>query len=51
MADTHSKSFFGQKTGIIVSSPAKNVPYIFLRCLNRKEDGRGKNHRKMKEKQ
>lgn len=39
MADTHSKSFFGQKTGIIVSSPAKNVPYIFLRCLNRKEDG------------
>jgi hypothetical protein len=39
MTDTHSKSFFGQKTGIIVNSPAKNVPYIFLRCLNRKEDG------------
>ena len=39
MADTHSKSFFGQKTGIIVSSPAKNVPHIFLSCLNRKADG------------
>ena len=39
MADSHSKSFFGQNTGLIISSPAKNIPYIFIRCLNRKEDG------------
>jgi len=39
MADSHSKSFFGQNTGIIIASPAKSVPFIFIRCLNRKEDG------------
>ena len=39
MADFHTKSFFGQKSGIIVNSPAKLVPYIFLTCINRKEDG------------
>jgi len=39
MADFHTKSFFGQKSGIIVNSPSKLEPYIFLRCINRKEDG------------
>ncbi|TFG01696.1 MAG: hypothetical protein EU539_13770 [Promethearchaeota archaeon] len=39
MADFHAKSFFGQKSGIIVNSPAKNVPYIFLQSIKRKNDG------------
>ena len=39
MADSHTKSFFGQRSGIIINSPAKMVPHIFLTCINRKEDG------------
>ena len=39
MADFHTKSFFGQKSGIIINSPAKLVPYIFLTCINKKDDG------------
>jgi len=39
MADFHTKSFFGQNSGIIIKSPAKSVPYIFLTCINKKEDG------------
>jgi hypothetical protein len=39
MADYHTKTFYGQKTSIIITSPAKMVPYIFLTCINRKEDG------------
>ncbi|MFX1393195.1 MAG: hypothetical protein ACFFAH_06415 [Promethearchaeota archaeon] len=39
MADFHTKSFFGQKSGIIINSPAKLVPYIFLTCINKKKDG------------
>ncbi len=39
MADFHTKTFFGQKKGLILTSPAQKVPYIFLSCINRKEDG------------
>lgn len=39
MADFHRKSFFGVDTGIIVESPARLVPYIFIRCIRRKDDG------------
>ena len=39
MADFHTKTFFGQKSSLVISSPAKIVPYIFLSCINRKEDG------------
>ncbi|MFX0069649.1 MAG: hypothetical protein ACFFAO_00950 [Candidatus Hermodarchaeota archaeon] len=39
MADFHSKSFFGQNSGIIINSPAKLVPYIFLQSIKRKSDG------------
>lgn len=39
MADFHTKTFYGQKTSLLISSPAKIVPYIFLSCINRKEDG------------
>jgi len=39
MADFHTKTFFGQKTSITIASPAKLVPYIFLSCINRRDDG------------
>jgi hypothetical protein len=39
MADFHSKTFYGQKTSIRLTSPSKQVPYIFLSCINRREDG------------
>ncbi|MBY8984729.1 MAG: hypothetical protein KGD65_06670 [Candidatus Lokiarchaeota archaeon] len=39
MADFHTKTFYGQKTSLLISSPAKIVPYIFLSCINRKDDG------------
>ncbi len=39
MADFHIKTFYGQKTSLSISSPAKKVSYIFLSCMNRKEDG------------
>lgn len=38
MTDTHSQSFFGQSTGLIIQSSSKNEPYIFLRCIKRKPD-------------
>ncbi|MHA1488185.1 MAG: hypothetical protein ACTSRI_00605 [Promethearchaeota archaeon] len=38
MADFHTKSFFGQSTGIIVNSPAKTVPHIFITCIKKKDD-------------
>ncbi len=39
MADFHTKTFYGQKTSVRVTSPSKQVPYIFLSCINRKENG------------
>ncbi|MFX1375248.1 MAG: hypothetical protein ACFFA0_05500 [Promethearchaeota archaeon] len=39
MADFHTKTFFGQKSSLVISCPAKMVPYIFLSCINRKDDG------------
>lgn len=39
MADFHTKTIYGQKSSIIITSPTKMVPYIFLSCINRKEDG------------
>jgi len=39
MADFHTKTFYGQKSSLIITSPAKMVPYIFLSCIHRKEDG------------
>ena len=43
MADFHTKTFYGQKTSLLISSPAKIVPYIFLSCINRKDDGAWEN--------
>lgn len=39
MADQHNQNFFGQKTGLIVSSNLKEEPFIFIRCLKKKKDG------------
>jgi len=39
IADFHTKSFFGQDTAIIINSPARIIPYIFISCIKRKEDG------------
>jgi hypothetical protein len=39
MGDSHSKSFFGQNTGLILNSSSKNEPFFFVRCIKRKPDG------------
>lgn len=39
MADFHTKTFYGQKSSIILTSPSKSTPYVFLSCIDRKEDG------------
>jgi len=39
LADFHTKTFYGQKSSLMVTSPARMVPYIFLSCINRKDDG------------
>ncbi|MFW9988763.1 MAG: hypothetical protein ACFFC3_08925 [Candidatus Odinarchaeota archaeon] len=39
MADFHIKTFYGQKKSLRVTSPSKQVPYIFLSCIKRKNDG------------
>ncbi len=39
MANAHSKSFFGQTTGLIISSSSKEDDFIFLKCLKKKGDG------------
>jgi len=39
MTDFHSKTFYGNKTSIQITSPSKDVPCISLSCFNRKEDG------------
>ncbi|MHA1933273.1 MAG: hypothetical protein ACW96X_12070 [Promethearchaeota archaeon] len=39
MTDVHTKTFYGHKSSLMISSPAKVAPYIFLSCINRKKDG------------
>jgi len=39
MTDSHSKSFFGQNTGIIVSSSSSSDPFMFIHCFKKKPDG------------
>jgi len=43
MTDYHTKTFYGQKSSITLTSPSKSVPYVFLSCINRKEDGTWEN--------
>jgi hypothetical protein len=39
MVDSHTKSFFGQNTGIIVSSSSKTDPFTFMHCFKKKPSG------------
>lgn len=39
MTDKHSRSFFGQSTGITVKSSSKSDPFIFFTCIQKKQDG------------
>ena len=39
MTDYHIKTFYGQKSSIILESPSKSVAHIFISIINRKEDG------------
>jgi hypothetical protein len=39
MTDTHSQSFFGQATGLTINSSSKNDPFIFIKCIKKKENG------------
>lgn len=39
MSDTHTQSFFGQSTGLTISSAYKSEPFIFLKCIKKKTDG------------
>ena len=39
MANSHSKSFFGQNTGIIVNSSSSSDPFMFIHCFKKKSNG------------
>ena len=39
MVEFHTKTFYGQKSSIILTSPSKSVSHVFLSCINRKNDG------------
>ncbi|MFX1237238.1 MAG: hypothetical protein ACFFAS_14940 [Promethearchaeota archaeon] len=39
MVDKHDYPFFGQTTGIIISSNSMIEPYFFLKCFKKKENG------------
>lgn len=39
MTDKHSQSFFGQATGLTISSPSRKEPFIFFKCIKKKPDG------------
>ncbi|MBD3216066.1 MAG: hypothetical protein GF311_25865, partial [Candidatus Lokiarchaeota archaeon] len=39
MVSTHSRSFFGQTTGLIVNSNSKKEDFIFFKMLKKKEEG------------
>lgn len=40
MVDKHSQSFFGQSTGLTVQSSSKAESHIFIKCTQRKPDGK-----------
>lgn len=39
MADKHDHSFFGQQVGLILRSPSKTIPFIFIQCIRNKGKG------------
>lgn len=40
MTNTHSQSFFGQSTGLTIQSSSKTEPFIFLKVIKKKSDGK-----------
>ncbi|MFW9951003.1 MAG: hypothetical protein ACFFKA_12870 [Candidatus Thorarchaeota archaeon] len=40
MVNSHSLSFFGQNTGIILASWSKDEPFLFLSCIKMKSNGK-----------
>ena len=39
MTNRHDYSFFGQRTGLILSSNSNSEPFIFFKCVKKKSDG------------
>ncbi len=39
MVDKHSQSFFGKSTGLTLQSSSRTEPFIFLKCIQKKNDG------------
>ena len=39
MSNTHNYSFFGKNTGMMIQSSSREDPFIFLRCILKKENG------------
>ncbi len=39
MTDSHNYSFFGKESAIILQSSSKKEPYVFLRCIKKKQNG------------
>jgi len=40
MVDKHSQSFFGQSTGLTVLSSSRSDPYLFFKCIQKKQNGK-----------
>ncbi len=38
MTDKHDKIFFGQASALSISTPSKDKPFIFVRCIKKKAD-------------
>jgi hypothetical protein len=39
MVDRHNQSFFGQSSGMTLISSSKSDPFIFFKCIKKKNDG------------
>lgn len=39
MVDKHSQSFFGQSTGLTLLSSSRSDPYLYFKCIQKKQDG------------
>lgn len=38
MADSHNVPFFGQNTGMILSTPSKEDNFVFIKCIKKKNN-------------
>ncbi len=39
MVDKHSQSFFGQSTGLTLLSSSRSDPYLYFKCIQKRQDG------------